>query len=174
MSERLPNRQDAVKSDSPGPSRTPAGDAFSELVVQIFQLHGLLTAAGDALAKPAGQTSARWRVLAAVEGGPLTVSQIARAWGQARQSVQRVADALVREGWAAYEENPGHRRAQLLRLTPRGRRTLRRIQAAQRSWADELGAEIGEAELRKASSSLARILEVLNAAGNRSTVRFGR
>jgi len=98
---------------------------------------------------------------AAVEDGPLTVSQIARAWGFARQSVQRVADALVREKWAAYEANPGHRRAQLVRLTPRGRRALRRIQAAQRSWADALGAELGEADLRRASSVLARVLHVL-------------
>ena len=74
-----------------------------------------------------------------------------------------MADVLVREGWAAYEENPGHRRAQLLRPTPRGLRALRRIQAAQRSWADTLGAEIGEADLRAASSVLARVLQSLRA-----------
>ena len=143
--------------------RTPAGDAFSELVVQVFQLDGLLAAAGDELAGPAGHSSARWRVLAAVEGVPSTVSHIARVWGLARQSVQRVADDLVREGWAGYEENPGHRRAQLLRLTPRGRRALRRIQAAQRSWANALGGEIGESDLRQASSVLARVLHALRA-----------
>jgi DNA-binding MarR family transcriptional regulator len=65
-----------------------------------------VSSVGDAVARPVGQTSARWRVLAAVEEAPATVSQIARAWGLARQSVQRVADALVGEGWAAYEENP--------------------------------------------------------------------
>jgi DNA-binding MarR family transcriptional regulator len=156
MSQRLPSRQEPVKS-----SRSTAGDAFSWLVVQVFQLDGLLTAMGDALAKPARQTSARWRVLAAVEEGPLTVSQIARAWGLARQSVQRVADALVQGGWAAYQKNPGHRRAQLLRLTSRGLRALRMIQAAQRSWADALGEEIGEADLRQASSVLARVLHAL-------------
>jgi DNA-binding MarR family transcriptional regulator len=130
-------------------------------VVLVFRLDGALTAAGDELAKPAGQTTARWRVLASVEDAPATVSQIARAWGLARQSVQRVADALVREGWARYEENPGHRRAQLLRLTARGRRALGRIQEAQRPWADALGAEIGEPDLRRASSILARVLQAL-------------
>ena len=115
------------------------------------------------MAKPAGQTSARWRILAAVEDAPSTVSQIARAWGLARQSVQRVTDALVRDGWAVYEENPGHRRAQLVRITSQGRRALRRIQAAQRSWANALGAEIGEADLRQASSVLARVLQALRA-----------
>jgi DNA-binding MarR family transcriptional regulator len=163
MSERLVNGQHTVNSGSGAGSRTAAGDAISELVVLVFQLDGVLTAVGDELAKPAGQTSARWRVLASVEDDPATVSQIARAWGLARQSVQRVADALVREGWAAYQENPGHRRAQLLRLTPRGRRALRRIQEAQRSWADALGAEMGEADLRQASSVLARVLQVLRA-----------
>ncbi len=53
---------------------------------------GLLTAAGDVLARPAGQTSARWQVLAAVEDAPATVADVARALGLARQSVQREAD----------------------------------------------------------------------------------
>jgi DNA-binding MarR family transcriptional regulator len=162
MSGIVSERQDTVNPKSRPAGRTRAGDAFSDLVVQVFQLDGLLATAGDALARPAGHTSARWRVLAAVQDTPSTVSQIARAWGLARQSVQRVADALVREGWAVYAENPGHRRAQLLRLTARGRRALRRIQAAQRSWANALGAEIGEADLRQASSVLARVLEALS------------
>jgi DNA-binding MarR family transcriptional regulator len=163
MTRRLVERQNAVKPSSRPASRTTAGDAFSELVVHIFQLNGLLAATGDALARPAGQTTARWRVLAAVEDSPLTVSRIARAWGLARQSVQRVADALVQEGWAVYEVNPGHRRAQLLRLTPQGRRSLQRIQTAQRSWANALGADIGETDLRQASSVLAQVLQALRA-----------
>jgi DNA-binding MarR family transcriptional regulator len=162
MTARLDERQKAVNSSSRR-LRTQAGDAFSELAVQVFQLDGLLDAAGDELARPARQTSARWRVLAAVEDTPSTVSQIARSWGLARQSVQRVADALVREGWAAYEENPSHRRAQLLTLTARGRRALDRIQAAQRSWADAIGAEVGEADLRRASAVLARVQRSLRA-----------
>jgi DNA-binding MarR family transcriptional regulator len=165
MTNGSARRQNAVK---PGPARrTPPGDAFSELVVSVFRLNGALTAAGDTLAQPAGQTTARWRVLASVEDAPRTVSQIARGWGLARQSVQRVADALVRDGLAVYRENPGHRRAHLLHLTPRGRRALRTIQAAQRGWADALGAEIGEADLRQASSVLARVLRVLPAPRSR-------
>jgi len=139
------------------PSRTAAGDAFSALVVQVFRLDGLLLSAGDALAEPAGQTSARWRVLAAVEDEPATVAQIAHRWGLARQSVQRVADVLVRDGLAVYEENPHHRRAQLLVLAPKGRSALRTIQSAQRDWANALGAQIGEADLRQASAILSRV-----------------
>jgi DNA-binding MarR family transcriptional regulator len=142
--------------------RTEAGQAFSELVVRVFRLDGLLTAAGDALAEPVGQTTARWRVLAAVEREPLSVSAVAHAWSLARQSVQRIADLLEEEGLVAYEENPTHRRAKLMRLTPAGRAALRRIQAAQLAWADELGAEVGEAELQTANRTLERVIEALD------------
>src|SRR6266540_2599431 len=141
----LVRRQDAVKSEPRREaSRTPAGDAVSELVVHVFRLNGLLTAVGDEMAAPVGQTSARWRVVAAIEDAPQTVPQVARAWWLSRQSVQRVADALVKDDLAAYEDNPGHRRSKLLRITRRGRSALRRIRESQRAWADELGAEIGE------------------------------
>ena len=69
-----------------------------------------------------------------------------------------MADLLERDGLAVYEENPRHRRAKLLRLTPEGRRVLGTIQAAQRGWADALGAENGEADLRRASVVLDRAL----------------
>lgn len=129
--------------------------------MQVFRLDGALTAAGDTLARPAGQTSARWRVLAAVERQPLTVAQIARAWSLARQSVQRVADALERDGLVVYEENPLHRRAKLVRLTRRGAEALAEIQAAQQQWADEVGARVGAADLDAAADVLARLLAAL-------------
>src|SRR5262245_21410248 len=151
MVRRLSERQHAVNE-----SRSPAGEALSRLVVQVFRLDGALTAAGDALARPAGQTSARWRVLAAVESRPLTVAQIARAWSLARQSVQRIADALERDGRVCYEANPDHRRAKLVRLTPAGENALARIQTAQRAWANELGERIGAADLDATNEALTR------------------
>ena len=75
--------------------------------------------------------------------------------------MQRLADVLVREGFAVYEDNPAHRRAKLLRITPQGRSALRTIQAAQRAWADALGAELGEAELQQASVVLDKVLQAV-------------
>lgn len=158
MSPTVANRQHVVNRKGAPTSRTPAGDAFSEFVVQVFRLNGLLGASGDALAEPAGQSSARWRVLASIEAAPSTVARIARSWGLARQGVQRVADALATEGFAEYKDNPSHRRAQLLRLTSRGRAALHTIQAAQRSWADALGADIGEPDLRRLNALMSRVL----------------
>ena len=134
---------------------------MSRLTVLVFRLNGMLTAAGDALAQPVGQTTARWRVLAAVEHTPMTVAQIARAWSLARQSVQRVADVLEREGLVSYEPNPAHRRASLLRLTPDGRAALERIQAAQAEWAGAVGARVGARDLAAASRLLERVIAAL-------------
>ena len=132
------------------------------MVVRILRLAGLLTAAGDQLAAPAGQSSARWQVLAVAENGPATVAQIARTLGLARQSVQRVADLLADEGLAAFRENPEHQRAMLFELTARGRSALAAIQRAQRGWADRLGAAVGEADLRRAAAVLDRIAAALS------------
>jgi DNA-binding MarR family transcriptional regulator len=156
----LQNRQNAVNNSS-SDTRTSAGDAFSALVVRVLRLNGLLTAAGDALAKPAGQTSARWWVLGSLQAAPATVSQIARSLRLARQSVQRVADLLVREGLAGYEDNPRHRRAKLLALTELGRSRLQIIQANQRAWANTVGAELGDRKLSEVIEVLDRVAEAL-------------
>lgn len=119
------------------------------------------------MARPAGQTSARWQVLAAAEHAPMTVAQIARALNLARQSVQRVADLLETDGLVVYEDNPGHRRARLVVLTADGRRALGTIQSAQRVWADELGAGIGETELVRTSATLDKALWALSSGRRR-------
>jgi len=161
MSKTVSKRQHAVKPTARRPTRSGAGDAVSELVVHVFRLNGLLIALGDAMGEPSGQTSARWRVLAAIDETPLSVAQIARAWWLTRQSVQRVADVLVEDGLATYEDNPNHRRAKLVRITPRGLSVLHEIRLRQRTWAESLGTEIGEAELRAAYATLTRLLGAL-------------
>jgi DNA-binding MarR family transcriptional regulator len=161
-------RQHPVHMDEPGSVvRTSAGDAFSEVVVQVFRLNGLLASEGEMLARPAGQTTARWQVLAMVEDAPLTVAQIARTLGLARQSVQRVADVLELDGLIGYRDNPRHLRARLVTLTEVGSSALATIQSRQRPWADDLGAAVGERKLRQASVVLDRVLEVMTARRNR-------
>jgi DNA-binding MarR family transcriptional regulator len=100
------------------PARTLAGD-FS-VVTQVMQLDWLLVIASDAMAKPAGQTCARWWDLGAIGRAPASVAQIARTLRLVCQSVQRVADVLVEDGFAVCWANPRHRRAKLLEFTGRG------------------------------------------------------
>ncbi len=127
-----------------------AGMALTDLTLEVFRLNGRLLAAGDRLVRPAGQTSARWQVLGAASLERGTVSQIARAMGLTRQSVQRTADRLEAEGLVAYEENPENRRAGLVTLTPKGSSILDWILRKEKTWAEGLGAPIGETRLRAA------------------------
>lgn len=139
------------------------GDAFSAFAITALRLAGHLTAAGDQLAKPAGQTSARWQVLAAARRGGMSVAQIARALGVARQGVQRLTDVLEGEGLIAYADNPQHQRAKLVRLTEQGAARLGVIEIAQAGWADGLGGAFTSAELDAARAVMARVMEMLEA-----------
>jgi DNA-binding MarR family transcriptional regulator len=162
MTPSVPKRQHVVTSQV-RPARTPAGDAFTDLVLEVAWLGGMFTAAGEALAKLGDQTLARWVILDAIEDEPSTVAQIARGRGIARQAVQRVADLLEHDGLVVYEPNPHHRRARLLRPTAHGREILRTISIAQKSWADELGAEVGLAKIQRATKLVNEIRLVVPA-----------
>jgi len=139
------------------------GDAFSAFAITALRLAGHLTAAGDQLAMPAGQTSARWQVLAAARRGDMSVAQVARVLGVARQGVQRLADLLEGEGLIAYAGNPQHQRAKLVRLTEEGAMRLGAIEIAQAGWADGLGAAFTPAELDAARAVMARAMQMLEA-----------
>ena len=76
-----------------------------------------------------------------------------------------VADLLEREGLAAYEPNPKHRRAKLLRPTEKGREALGTISVAQKAWSDAIGAEVGGKNLKHASALIDRIQRAVSAHG---------
>ena len=84
------------------------------------------------------KSSARWKVLGAValSESPLSVAQVSRKMGQARQSVQRIADSMANKGYFTWEENPAHKRAKLLKLTSKGESTFERLDALQTPWAN--------------------------------------
>src|ERR1043165_1615257 len=88
--------------------RSPTSQAFTALILDIFRLNGRLLSAGDTLASPAGQTSARWQVLGALDERAQTVAEVGRWMGLTRQSVQRTADRLEADGLIRYEANPAH------------------------------------------------------------------
>jgi DNA-binding MarR family transcriptional regulator len=129
-------------------SRSKAGNAFTELILETFRFNGRLLAAGDRLTRPFKLSSARWQVLGAIEQQPLPVAQIARNMGLTRQSVQRLADTLEKTGIVEYAPNPDHDRAKLVRLNEKGRRVMDAVARSQVRWANEIasGASRGEIE----------------------------
>ena len=155
----VPKRQHSVKA--PAGKHTPAGQILTGLVIPVIRLEGQFSRAGEAIAASGGQTLARWLTLEMVAGQTATVAQVARNLGLTRQSVQRIADLLARDGLTEYLDNPAHQTSKLVRMTPRGRQTLRTIQAAQREWANSVGATVGAANLKHASRIVEQLTRVL-------------
>ena len=155
----VPKRQHAVKSRAA--NHTAAGAVLTQLIIPIIQLEAHFSRAGEAIAASADQTMARWLTMEMVAERPATVAQVARRLGLTRQSVQRIADLLEKDGLTRYADNPEHQTSRLIRLTPAGRQTLGKIQAAQRAWANGVGARIGEANLRHASRLVDQLTRVL-------------
>jgi DNA-binding MarR family transcriptional regulator len=120
--------------------RTPAGDALTNLMLDLFRLNSLLLTAGDRLVARLGLTSARWQILGAIVEGerPQPVAWLARDLGANRQNVQRIINDLHKDGLVAFESNPHHRRAQLVVLTEKGRRTFDAAMALQAPWINSL------------------------------------
>jgi DNA-binding MarR family transcriptional regulator len=144
---------------------TPRGLAMSELAIAVFRANGALLAAGDALARPAGLTSARWQVLGVIDHAPATVADIARTMGLRRQSVQQTADALVADGLALFVENPRHRRAKLVEPTADGRSALAEVERAHAEWADALAAQLQPSQIEAATAALRALTDALEPEG---------
>jgi DNA-binding MarR family transcriptional regulator len=120
--------------------RTPAGDALTDLVLDLFRLNSLLLTAGDRLVARLGLTSARWQILGAIVAAerPQPVAWLARDMGANRQNVQRIINDLHREGLVAFDANPHHRRAQLVVLTDKGKQTFDAAMRLQAPWINGL------------------------------------
>lgn len=146
---------DARRADA---ARSPAGDALTDLVIRTFRLNGLFLGVAEHMARPAGLTAARWQVLGAVLRAPLTVSDAARAMGLTRQSVQRLADALVDDGMAEFVDNPRHRRARLLRPTQAGWDAIDVVRPLQHAFTHHVTEGMDADELRATVALMDRLI----------------
>ncbi len=138
-------------------------DVWSKFALSIFKVNGLLMLAGEGITQPIGQSSARWQVLGRVGFEPQTVAEMARDMGHARQSVQRVADVLAKEGLIIYKDHPTDRRTKLLELTPQGMEVLTAIYIRQMEWSQRIMTKLNQtqlAEITHTLESLGQILEV--------------
>jgi DNA-binding MarR family transcriptional regulator len=89
--------------------------------------------------------------------GPLTVPQIAQMRPTSRQRMQRLADELAAEGLVEFIDNPRHRRSKLVRLTRNGHARYRELSARLLEIASAMGADLSEAEIRKATEIVRRL-----------------
>ncbi|HZF42269.1 MAG TPA: MarR family transcriptional regulator [Sphingomonadaceae bacterium] len=139
--------------------------ALDELILETFRFHGLLIAAGDALTRDLGLSSARWQVLGAVgksEVAP-SLSAIARTMGLSRQAVRRVVNELEAEGMVETKANPANRRLRLVFLTAAGRSAHDKANAKQVPWAERLAEGIVAESLLTAAKVMRDIRQQLEA-----------
>lgn len=137
-------------------------DPLSKFSLAIFAINGLLMQSGEQVTRPFGQSSARWHVLGRAGYKPQTVAQMARSIGNSRQSVQRIAHSLVRDGLAIFKSNPADKRAPLLELTEQGISVLKAIYARDQVWSSELMTQLSPQQLEQIAQSLQEIGQVLN------------
>ena len=86
----------------------------------------------------------------AEHGAPRTVSQIARAIGLTRQSVQRVADDLRGAGLIVLLANPDHARSKLMSMTPAGQDAYAEALRRQAPWVAGLAAGLSAQDVAEA------------------------
>ncbi|HMN43798.1 MAG TPA: MarR family transcriptional regulator [Povalibacter sp.] len=131
------------------PRHSERGLLITEIVLEYFRTNGRLIAWGDAITKDIGLTSARWQVMAAIAAMPhdVTVSIIARLMGLQRQSVQRVVDLLAADKYVELEENPHHKKAKVVKLTPAGAQLYKEVMRREIKWANSIAISLKEHDL---------------------------
>lgn len=150
--------------------RTPAGEALTGLILELFRVNALLLTAGDRLVAHLGLTSARWQILGAIVAAerPQPVAWLARDLGGNRQNVQRIINDLHSEGFVAFEANPHHRRAQLVVLTDKGKETFDAAMRLQASWINGLTEGLTVKDLQTVHRVIVALREKLESNGARS------
>ena len=118
--------------------------ALDELILETFRFHGLLIAAGDALTRDLGLSSARWQVLGAIgkASEAPSLSAIARAMGLSRQAVRRVVNELEVAGLVETKPHPANRRLRLVLLTQAGESAHDEADKRQVPWGERLAENI--------------------------------
>ncbi len=142
---------------------TKEGKQFTDIVLEVFKLNGLLILEGDNLTKEQGLSSARWKILGAVSLSqtPLTVPQIARNMGQTRQAVQRLVNEMENDGLLSFKNNPHHKKAKLLVLTLGGINTYERLTQKQIPWANAIVDNVSNSELKLTASVLRKLIDTI-------------
>ncbi len=148
--------------------RSPAGEALTGLVLELFRVNNRMLADGDRLVAGLGLTSSRWQVLGTIvaAGRPQPVAWLARDMGATRQNVLRIVNDLAADGFVSLESNPHHRRASLVVLTDKGQRAFDAAMNLQTPWVNDLADGLRIADIRTTHEVLAALRHKLEGGGD--------
>jgi len=106
-----------------------------------------------------GMTLPRFDLMAQLERSPegLKMGELSKRMMVTGGNVTGITDQLVGEGLVVREDNPRDRRAYIVKLTPEGRKTFKRMAEAHEKWIVELLGGMGEKEIRQFHAMLATL-----------------
>jgi DNA-binding MarR family transcriptional regulator len=135
-------------------------DPISRLALHVFRAQQSLSSVGDDLTSQWGMTSAKWKVLGAVElsDAPPTASGIGRTMGMTRQAATKQISMLVDHGLLTPHDNPLDARAAVYTLSTEGKATYDAISAAWAKRIEGIQASINHPDISVAMTVLAQLV----------------
>lgn len=148
-------------------SSVPSGPVaeLTGLLSELFLLQGRLTSIFAGIRDIADLSGVETLTLSAVISAdrPVTVPQIGRSLGHARQVIQRAARVLEGRGLLTTQENPGHKRAAFLVATPAGLELKRRFDGTAHEVMAILAKDIDGETVRTTQAGLLKLRRVVEA-----------
>jgi DNA-binding MarR family transcriptional regulator len=142
--------------------RTEAGQAIEDLIIEIVATFFLLRAEGMRIGVVSPSGEGYWSVLRLLKiNGPQTVPQLARYRYVPRQSVQKLANEMLKDGVIELVNNPAHKRSKLLRLTPEGDVVFQEMSDRIAKLAETLAEQHNAAQLQNATDVVKKLHEQL-------------
>jgi DNA-binding MarR family transcriptional regulator len=142
--------------------RTEAGQAIEDLIIEIVATFFLLRAEGMRIGVVSPSGEGYWSVLRLLKiNGPQTVPQIARYRYVPRQSVQKLANEMLKDGVIELVNNPAHKRSKLLRLTHEGDIIFQEMSDRIAKLAETLAKQQDAAQLQNAADVVKKLHEQL-------------
>jgi DNA-binding MarR family transcriptional regulator len=143
-------------------------EATTELMLEVAQCFFKIRALGQKAGFITGWGGGAFGFLRSLALlGPLTVPQIARMRPTSRQRMQRLANELAAEELVEFVGNPNHRRSKLVRLTRKGDARYRKLNARLHAIASTMGADLSEAEIRRATEIVRQLSDDVKARSER-------
>lgn len=102
----------------------------------------------------------RWRILAVLSDGPLSVTELARIAICKQPMVSRNVDRMVQMGLLRRDVDVTDRRSVRVSLTPKGQRLVRRLQALAKDHEAAVLEPLGDENARALMTMLTRLIEL--------------
>lgn len=142
--------------------RTEAGQAIEDLIIEIVATFFLLRAEGMRIGVVSPSGEGYWSVLRLLKlNGPQTVPQLARYRYVPRQSVQKLANEMLKDGVIELVNNPAHKRSKLLRLTSKGDIVFQEMSDRIAKLAETLAKQQDAVQLQNAADVVKKLHEQL-------------